>query len=157
MTPVFHPEGRFLGYVAGALRLDGENMLAAINNVRVGKTGYLYLVTRERTMIMHPDPRRIMKLVARPGQNQLLDKALETGFEGHGQTINSLDVPMILGVHYLKSTGWLLAANYPLADAEAPFQAVRTRTYLLLIGIGILMAGGLGLLFRRKQQTTARP
>ena len=155
VTPVFHADGRFLGYVAGALRLDGENMLAAINDVRVGKTGYLYLLTRERTMIMHPDPRRIMKPATRPGQNQLLDKAITEGFEGHGQTINSLGVPMILGVHYLKSTGWLLAANYPLADAEAPFEVVKTRAYLLLAVIGILMAAALGLIFRRKRHTTA--
>ncbi len=139
IVPVFNARDEFRGFVAGALRLDGDNLLAALARVRVGEAGYLYLVTRDRTMIMHPDSARIMKLAARPGQNLMFDKAVDEGFRGFGRTVNSTGEAMIVAFQPLESTGWILAANYPAREAERPFDEARSKVYAMAIGLGIVL------------------
>ena len=141
VIPIFASDGAHRGFVTGALRLDGGNFLAALKDVRIGESGYFYLITRSRTLIMHPDPQRILKMAAKPGQNQMVDKALGNNFEAHGVTVNSTGVEMIVGMHFLKSTGWLLAANFPLKEAERPFRETRDKVFILagMGGLAVLL------------------
>lgn len=140
IIPIFGEDGGHRGFVSGALRLDGSNFLASLKDVRIGHGGYFFLLTRSRTMLMHPDPMRIMKVAAKPGQNLIVDKGIEENFEGSGVTVNSTGTKMIVGLRTMKSTGWLLAANFPLAEAEQPFRETRDRVFLLaaVTGFGIL-------------------
>lgn len=140
IIPIFGRDGEHRGFVTGALRLDGNNFLASLNEVRIGHGGYFFMLTRSRTMLMHPDPARIMKIAAKPGQNRILDKALEQNFEGSGVTFNSTGTKMIVGIRAMKSTGWLLAANFPVAEAEQPFRETRDRVFFLaaVAGCGLL-------------------
>lgn len=140
IIPIFGRDGEHRGFVTGALRLDGNNFLASLKDVRIGQGGYFFMLTRSRTMLMHPDPARIMKIAAKPGQNKIIDKALDDNFEGSGVTVNSTGTKMIVGIRAMKSTGWLLAANFPVAEAEQPFRETRDRVFLLaaVAGLGLL-------------------
>ncbi len=141
VVPVFDAAGNHQGLLSGVLRLEGNNFLAALNGVRIGQGGYFFLMTPGRNMIMHPDPTRILKLAVKPGQNRVVDEALEHHFEGYGLTRNSAGIDMIVGMRFMKSTGWLLAANFPLAEAEQPFRETRDQILLLgtLTGLGLLI------------------
>ncbi len=140
IIPIFGRDGEHRGFVTGALRLDGNNFLASLKDVHIGKGGYFFMLTRSRTMLMHPDPMRIMKTSTKPGQNKIIDKALDENFEGSGITLNSTGTKMIVGIRAMKSTGWLLAANFPVAEAEQPFRETRDRVFFLaaLAGLGLL-------------------
>ena len=140
IIPIFSRDGEHRGFVTGALRLDGNNFLASLKDVHIGKGGYFFMLTRSRTMLMHPDPMRIMKTAAKPGQNKIIDKALGENFEGSGITFNSTGTKMIVGIRAMKSTGWLLAANFPVAEAEQPFRETRDRVFFLaaVAGLGLL-------------------
>lgn len=141
VIPIFNAEGVHRGFVTGALRLDGSNFLATLKDVRIGESGYLFLLTPSRTMIMHPDPKRILKIAAQPGQNRMIDKALGERFEGHGITVNSTGIEMIVGMQFMKSTGWLLAANFPLKEAEQPFLETREKVFMMagMGGLAVLL------------------
>lgn len=140
IIPIFGRNGEHRGFVSGALRLDGNNFLASLKDVRIGQGGYFFMLTRSRTMLMHPDPMRIMKIAAKPGQNSIIDKAVDKNFVGSGVTLNSSGTKMIVGVSTMKSTGWVLAANFPVAEAEQPFRETRDRVFFLaaVAGCGLL-------------------
>ncbi len=139
IVAVFDQAGELRGYVAGGLRLTGDNLLASLSKVGIGKAGYFYLSTRDRVMIMHPDAGRVMKTAAQRGQNPLFDRAVDQGFEGFGKTVNSSGTGMIVAFKRLASTDWVLAGNYPSSEAEEPFSEARDKAFRLTAALGILL------------------
>ena len=123
-------DGSVTGLLCGAIDLlQADGLFAPLRNTRCGTSGYLYLFAPDRTMIMHPDVSRIMKQDIRPGMNRLFDRALQ-GFEGAGENINSKGQHFLSSFKRLHSTGWILAANYPVEESYQPI--TRFRNYYLL-------------------------
>ena len=128
LTPVLGPNREPLGFLGGSIDLLKENYLGKLASAKLGQKGYLYLFNRERTIIVHPDQGRILKQDVYRGVNRLFDAAID-GFEGTGETVTSRGLPTLSSFKQLDSTGWILAANYPQAEAYAPLQ--RAKFYLL--------------------------
>jgi two-component system NtrC family sensor kinase len=133
-APVRDHAGRLIGVLAGSLNLAQENMLGRIIRTRIGKTGYLYLYSTDRTMIMHPDPARILQQDVPARANRLFDRAIE-GFEGSGETVNSRGLHVLASFKRLRRVDWILAANYPAEEAFAP-----VRTARLYFAAGMVLA-----------------
>lgn len=138
-APLKDRDGRITAILAGSLNLLHNNFLGELAGTRIASSGYLYLLTRGRTMIMHPDKSWIMQPVAPPGSNPLLDRALQ-GFEGSGESVNSRGGRALTSFKHLHAADWIIAANYPLDEAYAPIQ--RARSYLalaLIIGTAVII------------------
>ncbi|WP_168927492.1 sensor histidine kinase [Nitrincola alkalilacustris] len=146
---VFDESDTFRGYLAGALKLNGDNLLSSLSDVQVGDNGYLYLVTTDRIMLMHPDQDRVMKIAAQPGANYLLDRALSDNYEGYGRTINSSGVDMLVAFHQVRHAGWILAANYPHDEAERPFKSALHGLYWMTALLGGILSIGVWLVSHR--------
>ncbi|MEA3393386.1 MAG: EAL domain-containing protein [Pseudomonadota bacterium] len=138
-SPLLNDRGELIGILQGSFDLLGRNFLANLNQIKIGHTGYIFITDQERTVIMHPDSIRLMMEAARPGKNELYDRAL-AGFEGSGPTVTSHGQVMFSSFKRLSTTGWILAANYPVAEAEAPLrQAQRYFLLALALGTGIVL------------------
>ena len=121
-APLLGPDGETIGVLQGNLELLDKNYAGSLAQVKVGDTGYLYMLTRDRTMLFHPDPARRLLLAAKPGQNKGLDRALDEHFQGSTETVNSTGLHALATFAELKSLGWVLAANYPMAEVREPFR-----------------------------------
>ncbi len=139
MTSIIqNPDDTIKGLLCGAIDIqDKGGLLGSLSNVRLGPSGYLYLFTTDRTIITHPDRSRVMKRDVMPGVNTLLDRSLE-GFEGSGETIDSKGAHFLTSFKHLQSTDWILAAEYPVAEAYQPI--TRFRNYYLLGMLFTLLA-----------------
>lgn len=141
-APIFDANKKLMGVMAGAIDLSlPQTLIGNLYNVKLGQTGYLYLVTKQRYVLMHPDKERLLKLIAPRGVNALLDKAIDEGFEGTGKTINSYGRHMLVTFKHIKHTDWILGANYPMSEAFAPIYQLREYTFYLgvIVSIGILI------------------
>jgi len=135
-------DGSVAGLLCGAidlLQMDG--LFAPMRNTRCGTNGYMYLFASDRTLIMHPDVSRIMKQDIKPGMNRLFDRALR-GFEGSGRTVNSKGQDFLVSFKRLRSTGWILAANYPVEESYQPITRFRN-FYLLGMFLVLLFSSAL--------------
>jgi len=138
-APIYAADGRLLAIMGGALDLLSKgSFFSELSQIKIGESGYLYLTGPDRTMIIHPDQNRIMKLAAPPGANLYFDKAID-GFEGSGETINSHGLHSIASFKRLKTTNWILASNYPVAEAYQPITRFRV---IYLAGICIALLTG---------------
>lgn len=133
-TPVFSSNGSVIGYLTGGLRLDGRNFLGNLGGHRLSKSGYLYLYSHDRTMLVHPDRDRLIKQDVPPGVNRLFDLAI-TGWNGSGITTNSRGVKQIASFKSLSQAPWILSATIPYNEVVAP---IHTATIFLLSLISIL-------------------
>lgn len=115
-------KGDVVGVLQGSFRLLGKAYAQALSQHRIGDSGYVFITTRERLMLMHPDPARRLRLAAQPGANAGYDRALAQGFVGSTDTVNSRGVAMLATYVPMRTTDWILAANFPMSEARQPFQ-----------------------------------
>jgi PAS domain S-box-containing protein len=134
-APLFDGKGKITGILAGSFDLLKDNFLGRLSTVKIGKAGYLYLTATDRTLIMHPDKKRILTRQS-SGLNRLYDKAIY-GFEGTDDTITSYGVKMVSSFKRIKAKNWILGANYPQAEAYRPILWVE-RYFLMAIITGIV-------------------
>ncbi len=123
-APILDNKGETAGYLAGGINLLHKDFLGRLPQMTLGQKGYLYLYDSTRRLLVHPDPERIMKQDVAPGVNTLFDAALE-GYEGTGYTVNSRGLKALASFFRVRNAGWILAANYPIAEAYAPIRQAR--------------------------------
>ena len=146
--PIRDRSGRVMAVMAGMIELNNNtSFFHDLGRVKVGSSGYLYLFSADRTMIMHPDPTRIMKRDVPLDSNKMFDRAI-AGFEGAGETVNSRGRYFLAAFKRLKSTNWILASNFPIDEAYAPITRFRT-VYLWGMGGVVLLGVGLAWLLGR--------
>ncbi len=137
-SPIFDKQGKLVAILVGAIDLYAENTIFKdITRIKTGKSGYLYIYGKDRTMLLHPDKSRIMKQDVPKGANLLFDRAIE-GFEGTGETVNSRGRRFLATFKQLNSTNWILAANYPIEEAYSPIARFRI-AYLWGMSIAVLI------------------
>jgi PAS domain S-box-containing protein len=124
-APVFNGKNELVAVLCGAASLTKDTVLGGIANIKIGKTGYMYLYNADRTIIVHPDKTRILQNDVPPGANRLFDKAINEWFEGSGETVTSRGLHVIGTFKRFQNTNWILAANYPIKEAYAPILKAR--------------------------------
>ncbi len=127
-APVRDKSGKLIAILGGSINLLQDNFLGELSRTRIAETGYLYIITRDRTLIMHPDKSRIMRSPEIVGANKLLGEAYK-GFEGSGENVNSRGLYSLTSYKRFKTTDWIMGANHPIVEAYAPIYLFRK--YLL--------------------------
>jgi PAS domain S-box-containing protein len=136
-APLFDSRGDLVGVLGGSIDLVDDSVLGRAMHMRNGKTGYLFIFSKQRTMILHPDRTRILKQDVPVGANKLLDRAVD-GFDGTDETINSRGLHAITSFKHLRATDWIVGVNSPVAEAYAPIYRAR-KTVLLVIALAIVV------------------
>jgi len=114
--PVFAKDGRMIAVLTGSLGLTNPGMLGNIAKTVIGKTGYLFIVTTDGKLIMHPDRMRLSQEAFAPHANALFDRALR-GFEGTEETVTWDGREALVSYKRVPSSSWIVAAVYPKNEA----------------------------------------
>jgi diguanylate cyclase (GGDEF)-like protein/PAS domain S-box-containing protein len=114
--PVFAKDGKMIAILTGSLGLTHPGMLGNIAKTVIGKTGYLYIVTPDGKLIMHPDRARLSERAFAPLANPLFDSALK-GFEGTKESTDSSGREALVSFKRVPSSNWIVAAVYPKDEA----------------------------------------
>jgi diguanylate cyclase (GGDEF)-like protein/PAS domain S-box-containing protein len=114
--PVFSKDGSMIGVLTGSLGLTHPGMLGNIAKTVIGKTGYLFIVTGDGKLIMHPDRMRLSHAAFAPQTNALFDRALD-GFEGTEETRDANGREAWVSYRRVPSANWIVAAVYPKNEA----------------------------------------
>jgi len=138
--PVFAKDGRMIAILTGSLGLTNPGMLGNVAKTVIGKTGYLYIVTTDGKLIMHPDRKRLSQAAFAPQANPLFDRALK-GYEGTEATVDSDGREALVSYKRVKSSDWIVAAVYPKNEALLAVHDLIWRFVdLLLVACTIVVA-----------------
>ena len=149
-APVQDANGLVIGAVVGLTQLDKPNFLSAITNNRYGRTGgYLLVEPEQRRVISATDTSRVMELLPSPGVNPRLDRFIN-GFQGSQVMTNPAGQEILASDAAVPSTGWIISAVLPTAEAFAPIRAMEQRTLYATLLL-TLLAGGLTWWLGRRQ------
>jgi adenylate cyclase len=111
-------------------------MWDVIAKIKIGKTGYAYILDGNGRIIAHPDISRVLREETRRSQVRADPNAILSNEDG--VPVFSVSVPSI-------AMGWTVIALLPVSEALAPIRALLWRT-LALIAIGALFASVLAYL-----------
>jgi PAS domain S-box-containing protein len=135
-APLMDSAKNLIGVLGCSARLLSANAMGIINRAKIGNSGYIYIFDKTRLMISHPDSGRVLQKDVPEGSNAMLDAAVEEGFTGVGETVNSRGVAMIASISKIPGTDWVLVAQQPKEEAYAPIRKAVRR-----ILIGVVLAG----------------
>jgi signal transduction histidine kinase/ActR/RegA family two-component response regulator/HAMP domain-containing protein len=150
-APAFDAAHRITAVLVGSLDLMKDNFLGRLAAISLGNNGYLYLYSTDRTIIVHRDRQRILKQDVPIGANRLFDRAI-AGFEGTGETVTSRGLHVLSSFKHLRTTNWILSANYPQVDAYAPVGKARQYLGAALV---LVVAISVGIVWLAMHRLTA--
>lgn len=142
--PVMDKTGRLRFILGGSLDLSSARIFGQLQALRPGRTGYLWLLAGDGTIILHPDSKRILKRVdlEQGGVTEPTSNALD-GFEGWTQGKTKSGVEALLTYRRLRTNDWIIASVYPDVEAFAPFDHARGQTLATALAVAVL-AGIMG-------------
>ncbi|MES2150170.1 MAG: response regulator [Pseudomonadota bacterium] len=157
VAPLLDRDGRIEALLVGVLRLNKDNLLGHLRTAKVGRTGYYFAITRGAVpvYVVYPDPARILQ-PRPPNANAATTRALNEGFEGSLETVNSMGVHAISSYRQLKSVSWVIGASLPAAEAFGPIDAALRRLALWGGGAAVLAAVLVGWLTMRLLEPVVR-
>ncbi|KAF0177247.1 MAG: multi-sensor signal transduction histidine kinase, partial [Nitrospirae bacterium] len=150
-VPVFGKKGEIAALLCGSVSLLNHSYFVKLRGVRVGGTGYTYVYDKDRTMVVHPDEKRMGTRDVPVGANKLFDAAL-AGFEGTGETVTSKGLHVLASFKRLKNVDWIVASNYPVESAYAPLHEARNVFYFLIVAVVVITMTIVWYLMRRLTQ-----
>jgi diguanylate cyclase (GGDEF)-like protein/PAS domain S-box-containing protein len=145
--PVLSKDGRMVGILSGSLGLTHPGMLGNIAKTVIGKTGYVYVVTGEGKLIMHPDRMRLSQVAFAPGANPLFDRAL-AGFEGTEETVDADGREAFVSFKRVRSSNWIVAAVYPKNEAFLAVNDLIVHFLEFLLVACVIVVGAIWVLTR---------
>lgn len=146
-APIFSRDGRLAALMGGSMDLLKENFLGALADAKVGRTGYFYLFTADETIMTHPQRGSILNRGLPPGVRSLYARG-NAGEAVSGETVNAAGETVITTVKRLGEVPWMLAADYPVAEAYEPVSAVRRTVWQWIVPGGLLIAAVVWLFMR---------
>jgi signal transduction histidine kinase/DNA-binding response OmpR family regulator len=114
-----------------------------VSRIRVGRVGHAYVVDARGHLIAHPDVSLVLQKRDLSGLAQVQEARAESrapSADGLRVMIaKGLDGGQVLAAHAaIRSLGWLVFAEQPLAEAFAPLQAAILRgAVILALGLGL--------------------
>lgn len=145
--PILTEEKEVVGVLAIVLKVD--YLIEAVLRVKVGKSGYAWMVDQNGMTIAHPNPEYILKLDMKtvPGTERIIKPIMagETGvtdytFDGVEKTGGYAPVQM---------TKWSVVATEPRDETLAPIRAMQKKLGFIGIILLTVIAGTVFLLGRK--------
>ncbi|SKA90507.1 methyl-accepting chemotaxis protein [Paucidesulfovibrio gracilis DSM 16080] len=133
-VPVRSESGEVLGVLGGVIKIDRMTSIFT-EQVKIGKTGYAFVLDSTGTVIGHPDRSFILELNVADteyGKAALREKngSYKYWFEQQNQW-------KIMGYNEVPISGWIVAVTAPLGEIMAPL--VQVRNLALLGGLVTLL------------------
>ena len=119
-VPVYDAQGQMIAILGGSMDLLRDNFLGTLTQRKIGQSGYFFLYDTKRTMILHPDTRRILQQDVPWGLNPWFDRMIN-GFDGTEETVTTRGVSVLSSGKHLQKINWILAVSHPIDEVYAPF------------------------------------
>ncbi len=143
--PVKDENGQVIGMISGLMKVSF--LAEKINEIKLGKTGYVYMVGKDGTVIVYPDAKQVLQLnlskVA--GMEEVMRKAL-SGETGVLEYVYN-GVKKYAGFAPVKINGWCVITAVPVDEMLQSARMTRNIIFggviffaLLAIGLAYMMA-----------------
>jgi signal transduction histidine kinase len=143
-TPVFNEIGEFKGVMT--LTLDFEEIQRLVRNVRIGKTGYAYLIDEHGLLLAHPRSDRIFTPLGIPELKEIAER-MTAGQEGL-ELYSTPDGDHLIGYAPIEAARWSVAVAAPLSDFMGKISRIKLNTTVTMLFIMVIASFGVLIIAR---------
>src|SRR5271157_3614424 len=149
MTMAVAQSGRNAGVTVAEVNL--KLIWDVITAIKIGKSGYAYVVDRDGRLIAHPDISRVLRNTDLSGLPQVVAaRGTPDANAEPAAIVRNLDGRRVLSASAaIPRLGWLVFVEQPISEALAPLYTSVLNTGLLLL-LGLVVAVLAGLLLARR-------
>jgi len=143
--PMFDPNGRYIGYIGGAIYLKKRSILNTILDTHYYEDGsYIYVVDKSKRIIYHPDKERVGTQI---NSNTVINRVLE-GKIGTTEVINSKNIEMLAGYAPITQSQWGVVVQRPLKITLSTMNSLMIQVIYRSIPLGFITFIAIWLLSR---------
>ena len=136
--PLLDARGEVDLVLVASIDLKEHNFLGQFTDIKLGKNGFIYILTDDGIVVEHPDKERILKHMDAPGGHSLAGAQALQGFEGSMESIDRTGEEALYAFKRMASTHWIIGAHYPTRDAYAPIAEMQERAILAAAVLTVL-------------------
>lgn len=138
--PLFDTQGKIAMVFVASIDLQQNNFLGQYTDTRVGKSGFVFVLTTDGIIIEHPQKSRVLKHANQiGGKSDGTDRAL-AGFEGSMAGVNRNNQPALFSYKRMKTTNWIIGSMY--MQDEAFLQVTEMQKKALLVSAVLALLAG---------------
>ena len=122
-----------------AAEVDLKAIWQVVSQIRVGVTGYVYVVDQRGILVAHPDMSAVLQKRDLSGLPQIrAARAAPTAPDGVTETSGLQGGRAVTSYAAIEPLGWLVFAEQPLSEAFAPLQgAIVLSSIFFVVGLGL--------------------
>ncbi|HOJ51770.1 MAG TPA: methyl-accepting chemotaxis protein [Syntrophales bacterium] len=134
--PVISEDGAVIGVVGATLKVS--YLAEKLNSLKLGKTGYVYIVNKQGLFLIHPDEKQVLKtnITTEKGMEAFSQVAL-SGKEGTGE-YEIKGAKKFAGFAPIPTTGWVAVAAVEKDEIMASAHAIRNAIVIGVIIFALL-------------------
>lgn len=136
--PLLNARGEIELVLIGSIDLREHNFLGQFTNVKLGKSGFMYILSQDGIVVDFPDKSRILKHMDEDGGRSAVNESALKGFEGSTEGIDRNGENALYAFKRMETTGWIIGAHYLAKDAYAPIAEMQQRAILVAAGLTVL-------------------
>ncbi|WP_343586853.1 diguanylate cyclase [Herbaspirillum sp.] len=140
--PLFNARGEVDLVLVASIDLKEHNFLGQFTDMRLGKSGFMYIFTTDGIVVEHPNKELILRHMDAVGGRSLANAQALKGFEGSMESMDEDGEPALSSYKRMSSANWIIGAHYLSADAYAPIADIQERA-ILAASVLTLLAGAL--------------
>ncbi len=132
-------EGKFRGIVA--MTADTSTLKALVSSIKLGQTGYGYLVDSQGFIVAHPDESLILKQkVTETGLPELdaLGRRMLQGERGFAE-VTVGEKKELVAFTPIPISRWTVVSTVPSEEVYGQVNALRNLTVAIIVGVGVLV------------------
>jgi PAS domain S-box-containing protein len=150
-VPIRSAAGDMAGVLAAPAHLQDDDLLGVLEEIKLGEAGdFVVASPRDHLVVGATDRARILQPLPAPGADPLWDRRIREGFQGAAITMNPAGVEVLQVGSTMKTTGWMILASIPTAEAFAPIAGLTRQLYGGALGMAALIALLLHFALRRQ-------
>jgi len=137
--PIKGEGGKVIGVVAGVMRVSF--LAAKINEIKLGKTGYTYMVNKDGVVIVYPDQKQVLQLNL--SKEQGMEDVMRRAVSGETDVLKYAykGVEKYAGFAPVKVNGWSVVTAVPVDEM---LQSVYNTRNIIFIGVVVFALLALG-------------
>jgi signal transduction histidine kinase len=142
----------FQGEVVGVLaaEVNVRYVWDVVQEIRVGESGYAYVVSGDGTLVAHPDLHLVLQRKNLSDQPQVVASLNPDEIAGDAGVYKNLSDQLVLVSHTrIPSVGWTVLVERPLTEAYEPLLVSLARTGGVLLVVCAMVVGAAVVLGRR--------
>lgn len=135
-APIMSPNGRFIGGIMGVVK--AEYLMRYISSVKLGATGYAFMINQEGNVIAHPDQAIILNTDL--GPNSELAGITKKMIQSHSGTAEYTyrGIQKVAGFTSVELAGWSIAVSQNKEEIMALAYENRKLILLVTVVFGLL-------------------